>query len=55
MSYGYRTTPIIDYILDVLDDHVVAITEDGVQLFEAGWLVEMLLEVEDTYRAYGTI
>jgi hypothetical protein len=52
MSYNM---PILDYLREVLDEHTQPLDDPRAGVIEAGWLVDMIHEVEVAYRAYGTL
>lgn len=49
------STPILEHLRKVLDDHTLPLEDMNAGLIEAKWLVMLLKEVEDKYRKNGTI
>jgi hypothetical protein len=47
--------PILDYLLKVLEEHTIPLKDPGSGLINAVWLVDMVNEVEATYRKYDSI
>jgi len=47
--------PILDYLREVLEEHIIPLEDPGTGLVTAEWLVTMIHKVEDVYREYGTI
>jgi hypothetical protein len=49
------TTPMLQHIRKVLEDHTQPLANMNAGLIKALWLVKLLREVEDKYRKNGTI
>jgi hypothetical protein len=49
------STPILEHLRKVLEDHTLPLADMNAGMIEARWLVMLLKEVEDKYRENGTI
>ncbi len=47
--------PILDYLREVLDEHTLPLEDYKAGIITAGWLVNMIHEVEGVYKDYGTL
>lgn len=43
-------SPILDYMREVLDEHILPLAGRGAGLVEAPWLVDMIHKVESVYK-----
>jgi len=50
----YNNLPILRYLREVLEEHIIILEDLKTGLVKAPWLVDMIREVEVTYKRHGS-